>query len=218
MKDKTTLQVIFDLDGTLIDSAPDLHAAVNRMLGDLGLAPLSLPEVRRMVGDGAGALISRVLAARGVDPALQPQALRAFLSCYAEDPVKHTKVYPGVREALVRLGEAGLGLSLCTNKPEAPTREVLKRLELASHFVQVVGGDTFPFRKPDPRVLQHLLGDTPAQQAVLVGDSEVDAATASAAGMPFVLVSYGYHRSALAEISRDALLDDLMGLPELLGC
>jgi phosphoglycolate phosphatase len=219
LKLKATVQVIFDLDGTLIDSAPDLHHAVNRMLADLGGAPLSLAQVRSMVGDGASLLIERSLAASGCSTADQGQALRSFLAFYAQDPVAHTQLFPGVAETLERLTEQGILLALCTNKPEALTRDILERLQLTRYFAQVAGGDTFPFRKPDPRMLLRLLepaGTAPAR-ALLVGDSEVDAATASAAGVPFILVSYGYHRSSLEEIGSRAVIDDLRMLPALLA-
>jgi phosphoglycolate phosphatase len=216
---KTTVQVIFDLDGTLIDSAPDLRLAVNRMLAGHGRAPLSLTQVRAMVGDGAGALIERVLAASGLPAALQGEAVGAFLAFYAQDPVTYTQPYPGAAATLKQLRERGLALAVCTNKPEGPAREVLTRLQLAHYFPQVVGGDTFPFRKPDPRMLLNLLaaGGTPPQRAVLVGDSEVDAATAQAAGVPFILMSYGYRRSAPEEITSLVVLDDLRSLPDLLA-
>jgi phosphoglycolate phosphatase len=215
---QTPVQVIFDLDGTLIDSAPDLQLAVNRMLAGFGRGPLALAQVRGMVGDGAGALIERVLAAAGLPGTLQQEAVRIFLDFYAQDPVTHTQLYPGVIETLEQLREQGLTLALCTNKPEAPAREVLARLQLVQYFPQVAGGDTFPFRKPDPRMLLKLLpAGTPPQRAVLVGDSEVDAATAQAAGVPFVLMSYGYHRTPVAQIASDQVLDDLRALPALLA-
>jgi phosphoglycolate phosphatase len=213
-----TLQAIFDLDGTLIDSAPDLHQAVNRMLAQHGRAPLSLAQVRGMVGDGAGKLIEQVLAARGLSAALQAAALRSFLAFYEEEPLVHTQLYPGVPETLQELKDRGLPLALCTNKPEAPTREILARLDLARYFGQVIGGDTHPFRKPDPRMLLSLLEPSVSPgSAVLVGDSEVDAATAAAAGVPFVLMSYGYHRGPLEGIASLARLDDMRALPALLA-
>jgi phosphoglycolate phosphatase len=215
---QATHQVIFDLDGTLIDSAPDLQLAVNRMLAGYGRGPLPVTQIRRMVGDGAGALIERVLDASGLPDALQGEAVHAFLAFYAEDPVTHTQLYPGALETLDALKERGLPLALCTNKPEAPAREVLTRLHLAEYFPQVVGGDTFPFRKPDPRMLLRLLAPgTSPLSAVLVGDSEVDAATAQAAGVPFILMSYGYHRTPLAQLTSTAVLDDLRALPGVLA-
>jgi len=213
-----TVQVIFDLDGTLIDSAPDLQHALNRMLAGYGCEPLPLVKVRAMVGDGAGVLIERALAACGLPVSAHSEALGAFLAFYNQDPVIHTQLYPGVVETLERLAQRGHRLALCTNKPEAPAREILARMQLAHYFPQVAGGDTFPFRKPDKRMLLALLEATGVapDRAVLVGDSEVDSATALNAQVPFVLMSYGYHRAPLAQISNHAVLDDLRVLPELL--
>jgi phosphoglycolate phosphatase len=170
------------------------------------------------VGDGAGLLVERALAASSLPADMHGEALRAFLAFYAEDPIQHTQLYPGVLETLERLAERGHALALCTNKPEAPAREILERMHLAQYFAQVAGGDTFPFRKPDPRMLLALLepSGTAPERAVLVGDSEVDAATAHNAQVPFVLMSYGYHRTPLAQISSHAVLDDLRALPDLL--
>lgn len=216
---KATVQVIFDLDGTLIDSAPDLAHAVNRMLEGYGRGPLPLSQVRVMVGDGAGMLIERALTASGLPGTLHGEALRSFLNFYAQDPVSHTLVYPGAVETLQQLASRGLTLALCTNKPEGPTHEVLQQLQLAQFFPQVVGGDSFAFRKPDPRMLFALLepAGTPPERAVLVGDSEVDAATAHNAKVPFILMSHGYHRTPVEEISSHAVLDELRGLLDLLA-
>lgn len=212
-------QVIFDLDGTLIDSAPDIHRAINRMLKKLGGAPLSLPELRQLIGDGSLALVQRALAARHLQGADESAALQSFLGFYAEEPTAHTRLYPGVPGTLDRLQQRGLALALCTNKADALTRVILEQLRLRPYFSQVVGGDSLGFRKPDPRVLLHVLAasGTAPDAAVLVGDSEIDAATAQAAGVPFVLVTGGYHRGDLASIPRQAAIDDLSVLPELIA-
>ena len=212
-------QVIFDLDGTLIDSAPDLHRAVNLMLAQLGTAPLPLAQVRGMVGDGAAALIQRSLSACSLSGADEAAALEAFLAFYAQDPTAHTRIYPGVPETLDLLRERGIQLAICTNKPAGLTHTILERLGLLEYFPHVLGGDSLPFRKPDPRMLLHLLaamGTDPAA-ALLVGDSEVDAATARSASVPFVLVTYGYHRGPIAQIPYLTAIEDLRALPALLA-
>lgn len=209
--------VVFDLDGTLIDSAPDLAAAINRMLADLGGEPLSVPEVRRMIGDGVAMLVARALAARQcehVDPAA---ASRLFMQHYESDATQCTTAFPGVEEALRSLSAVGIPLALCTNKPARITADILESLGLDRYFARVVGGDSLPFRKPDPRVLLAILEgfDARPEGALLVGDSEVDAATAGAAGVPFVLMKHGYHRGPVAAIPCLAALDDFAELPAL---
>lgn len=210
--------VVFDLDGTLIDSAPDMHRAVNLMLAGLGSSPLPLADIRTMVGDGAAALIARALAARQCVTANPDQALAEFLEHYEADPTAVTQTFPGVPETLERLQAAGLTLALCTNKPTRLTEMILERLAIARYFTRVLAGDSMPYRKPDPRALMEVLNgfDTPPAATIMVGDSEVDAATAHAANVPFVLMTYGYHRGPIDAISSIATLDHFGELATLL--
>jgi phosphoglycolate phosphatase len=210
--------VVFDLDGTLIDSAPDMHRAVNLMLADLGCAPLTLPEIRTMVGDGASALIARALAARQCVSADPTRALATFLQHYEEEPTTHTRPFPGVSETLERLQATGLTLAICTNKPGRLTQMILERLEIEPFFERILAGDSMPFRKPDPRALMEVINTFGTDKAatIMVGDSEVDAATAQAASVPFVLMTYGYHRGPIADISSIATLDHFGELATLL--
>ena len=209
--------IIFDLDGTLIDSAPDLAAAVNGMLAGFGCAPLSLPEVRGMIGDGVAMLVGRALAARGCAQVDRAAAARIFMQQYESDLTARTSAYPGVAEALEALRAAAIALAVCTNKPALLTSRILRSLELEDYFVRVIGGDSLPFRKPDPRVLLAILEalGAPREESLLVGDSEVDAATARAAQVPFVLMKHGYHRGAVAEIPCIAALEGFAELPAL---
>jgi phosphoglycolate phosphatase len=210
--------VVFDLDGTLIDSAPDMHRAVNLMLADLGCAPLTLPDIRSMVGDGASALIARALAARQCVSADPTKALEDFLAHYEADPTNVTRTFAGVAETLERLRSIGLTLAVCTNKPARLTGMILERLGIVRYFTRVVAGDSMPFRKPDPRALLEVIdGFGAAKEATLmVGDSEVDAATAHAASVPFALMTYGYHRGPIEDISSVATLDHFGELATLL--
>jgi phosphoglycolate phosphatase len=210
--------VVFDLDGTLIDSAPDMHRAVNLMLADLGCAPLSLPDIRSMVGDGASALIARALAARQCVSADPTEALATFLEHYESEPTAGTRTFQRVAETLERLQAAGLTLAVCTNKPSRLTHMILERLDINRYFARVVAGDSLPFRKPDPRALLEVIDGFGAAKAatLMVGDSEVDAATAQAATVPFVLMTYGYHRGPIADISSIATLDHFSELATLL--
>lgn len=210
--------IIFDLDGTLVDSAADLTAAVNAMLADFGCgSPLAVAEVRRMIGDGVAMLVARALAARqckGADPAAAEQV---FMRHYQAAAASLTAPYPGVSSALQALRAAGIPLAVCTNKPAAISAEILTGLGLAKYFARVIGGDSLPFRKPDPRVLLALLEAFSArpERALLVGDSEVDAATAGSAGVPFVLMTHGYRRGPAEAIPCLASLAGFGELPAL---
>lgn len=210
--------VIFDLDGTLIDSAADLAHAVNGMLESHGCLPLGLEDVRAMIGDGMAKLVERALAASGLDVDADT-AQRMVLSRYAAEPVRSTTLYPGTRAALERLRDAALRLAVCTNKPVQLAETILERLDLAGFFSRVVGGDSLPFRKPDPRVLQAVLREFSAapREALMVGDSEVDAAAAADAGVPLILMRHGYRRGPIERIPHLAALENLQELPELIG-
>lgn len=200
---------IFDLDGTLIDSAGDIQRALNLLLAEFDCAPLPLEEVREMIGDGASQLIVRGLAARQRTAPDVGAALRRFLEHYAASPIAETEVYPGVAKTLQRLQGRGITLAVCTNKPISLSETILAQLDLAKYFSAVLGGDSRPYRKPDPRMLTELLQkfSVSPHQAVLVGDSEIDAATAQAAEVPFILVTYGYHRTSLDAIPRRIAVD-----------
>ena len=205
---------IFDLDGTLVDSAPDIHAAANIVLADQGLAPLTLDEARRFIGAGAPVFVERMAAARlpAPDPDRTAAMLGHFLELY-EGAVGLTRLYPGARETLERLDAEGWRLGLCTNKPEGPTRAVLAHFGLERFFPAVVGGDTFPVRKPDPAPLRHVVAALGATAPVYVGDSETDAATALAAGIPFALYTEGYRHTPVADLPHAFAFADWSRLP-----
>jgi phosphoglycolate phosphatase len=211
--------VIFDLDGTLIDSAADLAVAINAMLAGYGCEPLPVGEVRRMVGDGVAMLVARALAARDCRPAELPEAERSFMRHYESNSTSLTTVFPAAAQALRALSAAGVPLAVCTNKPARTATHILGSLGLGGYFARVIGGDSLPFRKPDPRVVLALLEAFAArpEDSLLVGDSEVDAATARAAGVPFVLMKHGYRRGPVAEIQCRAALDSFAELPALAG-
>ena len=152
----TPRDLIFDLDGTLIDSAPDLALALNRLLAELGRPPLDLGAVRRMVGDGAPELVRRALAAGDatVEPSAMPELFERYRGFYFATATESTRAYPGVPETLARLRAAGHRMVVCTNKFQTPTMKILDFLDLTRFFDGVAGGDVVPARKPDPR---HLL-------------------------------------------------------------
>jgi phosphoglycolate phosphatase len=187
-----TRLVVFDLDGTLVDSRRDLANAANAMVVSYGGEPLSEEAVGRMVGEGAAVLVRRALSAAGLDPDM-PGALGRFLALYDERLVEHTRPYEGTRAALDWLrGRATLGV--LTNKPQRATDQLLDALELRDYFQDVLGGDTPLGRKPDPTGLRELANraGTPLEATTLIGDSPIDLETARRAGCPVVLVRYGF--------------------------
>jgi len=198
--------LIFDLDGTLIDSAGDLHRCVNHALAQYSLEPLSLEVVRGMIGDGVRQLLSRAFAARSHP--IEDIEVRRFMAYYSLDPVALTAPYEGVSGTLHELSRRGFRMAVCTNKPQAISKDVLQRVHLAPYFKHVLGGDSRPYRKPDPRLLLDVveLMKSPIEDCVLIGDSEVDAETATAAGVPFVLMTYGYRRGPAKQIAAVARL------------
>jgi phosphoglycolate phosphatase len=193
--------IVFDLDGTLVDSRRDLAAAVNRTRAAYGLPVLELAEITAMVGEGARNLVARAL---GRDLSAVDQALERFFGFYREGLLDTTPAYPGVPELLAALA-GRRPLAVLTNKPEGFTRRILAGLDLAGRFREVVGGDSLAARKPDPAGLREIarrLG-VPAADLLLVGDSRIDAATAAAAGCRFALVTWGFADAAeIAAIRR----------------
>ena len=213
----------FDLDGTLVDSVADLMHASNALLAELGRPPVDLPSVRSFVGDGAAKLVERVLAATGGVPAPDEAArcVERFLEIYEADPSANSVLYPGVAETLEALAAAGLRLGVCTNKPMAATLRLLDDLGIAGRFAAVVGGDSYPTRKPSPEPVLGLLdrlGVRP-EETVFVGDNEHDVAAARAAGVARVLVvPYGYTRVPLESLPHDGVLDRFADLTGRLSC
>jgi phosphoglycolate phosphatase len=188
--------VVFDLDGTLIDSAPDLHAAANRMLDDLRLPPLRLESVAGFVGNGVPSLVARCLEAAGGAVEEHDYAIARFREHYAFAPARLTRLYAGVSMTLQRLTESGLALGICTNKPHELAVIILEELGIMQFISAVVGGDTSPKLKPHPAPLLLCLDRLGVDRlsALYVGDSEIDAKTASRANVPFALHSGGYLR------------------------
>lgn len=209
--------VIFDLDGTLVDSAPDLADSLDTLLEELGMEPLGLEHGRSFIGHGIPNLVRRGLLTR--DPTLSETAVvhatDRFLKIYTQNLSRKTRPYPGAVDALLELRRAGWRLAVCTNKLEASARGLLSDLKLISAFSVVAGPDTFGAAKPDPR---HLLGCLPKDRsdgyhAVLVGDSEVDLAAARGAGMPAILVGWGYGDAAALARQADATVSRFEEVP-----
>jgi phosphoglycolate phosphatase len=211
------LALVFDLDGTLVDSMPDLRAALNTMLAGIRRRELTPDEVRSMIGDGARALVERALAATGTATDFEA-AHQHFLQLYEAAPAKLSRLYRGVETTLESLRASGARLALCTNKPQSATLRVLEAFGIATSFDAVLGGDAVPFRKPDPRHLLaaiERLGAT-TSEAVMIGDNENDYAAARAAGIPIILMRYGYLRVPFETLAPDAWLDHFADIPQAL--
>lgn len=185
--------VVFDLDGTLVDSAPDIAAAVNALFAELALPAVDLALIRRMIGDGAPVLLERALVHVGAAHKVADLMPRYSVH-YAENAVNLTVLYPEVVETLTHLRALGCRLGVCTNKPIGPTRAVIAAFGLGTLIEAVIGGDSLPERKPHPEPLLHVIralhGTT--DSAVLIGDSAVDLACAEAAGVPAIIIPSGY--------------------------
>ncbi len=190
----TSGAVVFDLDGTLVDSSTDLASAASALAVELGGRPLTRGEVVGMVGDGAAELVRRVLTAAALDPRT-PGALDRFLALYDQRLLDTTRLYPGIRQALDGLDPL-LTLAVLTNKPRRPAERVLDGLGVRPLFLEVVGGDGPLPRKPDPSGLRSLALHACGGPMALVGDSPVDAETARRGGVPFVLAAYGFGASS----------------------
>ncbi len=211
--------LVFDLDGTLVDSLPDLAAALATTWREIGAPPLPREQVRRMIGDGTSALVARALAASGLPPTMLSECLARFLALYEAAPVALSHAYPDVMDTLAALRADGRRLAVCTNKPQRATMAVLRGVGLDGFFAAIVGGDALAVKKPDPAHLLAAiagLGAT-ASDAVMIGDNEHDVAAAKAAGVPVVLVRYGYHRVPLDTLPADIQIDAFRELPDALA-
>ena len=208
---------IFDLDGTLVDTAPDIVDALNRALADAGLPGVDDRTGRSFIGGGARQLVKLGMAASGgaSDEALLDRTFDRFLAYYGEGSTAQSTVYPGVREALDLFASEGLQMGVCTNKPHEISLSVLDALDLRRYFRAVIGGDSLPERKPDAR---HLLETAERalpgyRQALMVGDSATDVAAARNANVPVVVVSYGYTETPADDLGADAVISDMRDLP-----
>ena len=212
--------VIFDLDGTMIDSVPDVVGALNRLLAEEGRRLVSLDEGRLMVGEAARPLVERGFIATGSEagPAALDDLTRRYIANYRAEPVVETIIFPGVVEVLKLLAENGVAMGVCTNKPDEMSHLVLEALGLADYFGAVIGGDALPVKKPDGGHLNAVVArlNAVAERTIYVGDSITDAQTAHNAGMPFIAVTYGYSRVAPEDFKAACLIDSFADLPAAL--
>ena len=202
--------VVFDLDGTLVDSAPDLIDSLNAIIGREGLPPLPLEQGRKYVGRGGKVMLKRGLAASGmeVSDARLDEMFAAFLAYYEDHLSVKTRFYPGVEAALDRLAAAGHGLAICTNKIEKPSKKLIRALGASDRFLVICGQDTFAVSKPNGATLRLTIekaGGDPTR-AIMVGDTETDIATARDAGLPVIAVDFGYAPEPVASLNPDIVI------------
>ena len=213
--------LLCDLDGTLIDSAPDLAAAVGELLARRGRPPLTVEAIKTMIGDGVPKLIERAFAATGgAPPAGELAALVSrYMPLYESRMTELTRPYPGAIEALRALKDAGWRLAVCTNKPAAPAQAIVAALGFDGLFEAVAGGDSFAVRKPDPGHLLGLLGRMGADPAaaVMLGDSRNDVLAAARAGLPAIVVAHGYGRVPARELGAEVVIESFSELPGALA-
>ncbi len=210
--------IVFDLDGTLIDSSADLALAVNATRGEAGLPPLSMERVAAYVGDGAPMLVRRALG-RGASDAAVREGLEFFLRFYRENMLVHTRLYPGARAALDGWRSSGTTMAVLTNKPVRFSTELIAGLGLAGYFERIYGGNSFETKKPHPHGLRTIMRETGFGPAgtLMVGDSSVDVLTARNAGVACAGVTYGLRPLDFASHPPDVLVDDLRDLPARLN-
>ena len=207
--------LIFDLDGTLVDSKLDLVHSVNAARGLMNLAPISEELVASYVGNGAPVLMRRALGPEASEPEVQ-RALVFFLGYYRDHMLDNTRLYPGVKAGLDRLLESGAQMAVLTNKPVRFSRAIVEGLGLGGHFFQVYGGNSFEQKKPDPIGIEKLLEESGVsrERAIMVGDSGVDIRTARNAGVTACGVSYGFQPETFIEEPPDLVVDNMIELAD----
>lgn len=205
------LTLVFDLDGTLVDTAPDLIAATNHVLEHVGAPPVDVESLRPWIGHGAKYMIEMAIGPAGakLTPEDHDQLLERYLTYYAENIAVMSQPFEGAVAALERFQAAGVKLAVCTNKMEQMSKTLLTELDLARYFAVIAGRDTFDAFKPHPNHLLETIraagGD--AARAIMIGDTAVDIATAKAAGVPVIAVTFGYTDTPVREFSPDAVID-----------
>lgn len=209
--------LIFDLDGTLIDSSRDLAISTNAMLRHLGRPEVDPKTVNSYVGDGAPKLVRRALGAEVSEQEFEA-AYGFFIRYYRDHSLEHTRLYPGIETALQGLRSAGDTLAVLTNKPVKISRDILAGLRVAEYFSAIHGGDSFPVKKPDPIGIETIMRETgyAREWTTMIGDSSVDTKTARAAGVRACGVAWGFKPESLSDPPVDVLVNEVRQLPELL--
>ena len=218
------LTILFDLDGTLVDTAPDLMAAHNHVMKKFGYSSRSVDEIRNLVGKGAAVLIGRSIwgsakkeFSRITDEKIKNEMVKEFINFYGKNIVKDSKLIKGVLEFLKWAKSKNISMGVCTNKQEHLAIDLLKKIEIYDYFEYVAGGNTFEYCKPDPRHLTSIIeimnGDI--KKSLMVGDSENDADAAKSAGIPMILVEDGYTDKKIEQIYHNHLIKDFIGIEKI---
>ncbi len=206
------MNIVFDLDGTLIDSAPDIRAAANVMLAGEGAAPLDMATTISFIGNGIPKLVERAMRARDLPMADHGRLTQVMLDAYDKNPATLTRLYDGLEALLPALREDGHRLGVCTNKPLAPTRQILDIFGITDLFDVIIGGDTLAVKKPDPAPLLAAYDALGEGARLYVGDSEVDAETAERANVAFALFTEGYRKVPVEELTHELAFADFSEL------
>jgi phosphoglycolate phosphatase len=208
--------LVFDLDGTLVDTAPDLADATNVVLAARGRPPVALSSLRAMVGHGARALILKAFAATG-EPAAEaelPELYQLFIAHYRQNIARASRPFPGVPETLALLKARGTKMGVLTNKPDDLAKLLLKTLDLTGYFGFVLGAGVRAYAKPDARCFADVLSGLDAAHGIMVGDSVTDVLTARAANAPAIIVSYGYTVEPASTLGADVVIDEFEEVPD----
>ena len=224
MKQKFT--ILFDLDGTLVDTAPDLMHAHNHVMKKFGYPTKSTEEIRNLVGKGAGAMIGRSIWGQAKkefskvnDEKIKKEMVREFVDFYGKNIIKESTLIDGVKEFLKWCKEQNISMAVCTNKQEHLSNDLLKKIGIYNYFEYVAGSDTFDYCKPDPRhltsVIEILDGDL--KKTIMIGDSETDANAAKSAEIPIILLEDGYTEKKIDEIYHNHLIKDFVGIEKIIS-
>ena len=224
MKQKFT--ILFDLDGTLVDTAPDLMMAHNHVMKKFGYPTKSTEDIRNLVGKGAGALIGRSIWGQAkkefskvLDEKIKEEMVKEFVSFYGKNIVNESTLITGVREFLIWCKEQNISMAVCTNKQEHLSNDLLKKIGIYDFFEYVAGSDTFDYCKPDPRHLTNVVEilDGDVKKTIMIGDSETDANAAKAAEIPVILLENGYTEKNTTEIYHNHLIKDFIGIEKIIS-
>jgi len=223
MKQKFT--VLFDLDGTLVDTAPDLMLAHNHVMKKFGYPTKSTEDIRNLVGKGAGALIGRSIWGQAkkefskvLDDKIKDEMVKEFVNFYGKNIVNESTLVKGVKDFLIWCKEQNISMAVCTNKQEHLSNDLLKKIGIYDFFEYVAGSDTFDYCKPDPRHLTNVVEilDGDLKKTIMIGDSETDANAAKAAEIPVILLENGYTEKNTTEIYHNHLIKDFTGIEKII--
>ena len=224
MKQKFT--ILFDLDGTLVDTAPDLMLAHNHVMKKFGYPTKSTEDIRNLVGKGAGALIGRSIWGQAkkefskvLDEKIKDEMVKEFVNFYGKNIVNESTLVTGVKDFLIWCKEQNISMAVCTNKQEHLSNDLLKKIGIYDFFEYVAGSDTFDYCKPDPRHLTNVVEilDGDLKKTIMIGDSETDANAAKAAEIPVILLENGYTEKNTTEIYHNHLIKDYIGIEKIIS-